>query len=339
MRVRKNAIAMDEDEIAAFLEALLRLKAKWATPETEMSVYDQFAGLHGAVMGVSTPTNADEGVNFGHWNIGFLPWHRQYLREFEDALDAEVSGVTVPYWDWADDVGAANRLFTADFLSSRHWGEPRAITDGVLQFNVPSSPSFRWWPEGLLGFRVDARLQEGLGTALTRGSMEGQWPPSRAAIESLTEVNLSLDGRNPLWAFWLILEQGVQQLPQTHNAGHNFIGGHMGGVFSPNDPIFWLHHANVDRLWDAWQSKQIATGASKTYEDTWPKSQEQSPFDGRPAPQGHNISDTMWPWVGDETGYRSTTVSDEILENLPLFAHAVTVRDVLDLRSLDITYQ
>jgi len=22
---------------------------------------------------------------------------------------------------------------------------------------------------------------------------------------------------------------------------------------APNDPLFWLHHANVDRLWDLWQ--------------------------------------------------------------------------------------
>ncbi|WP_420476657.1 tyrosinase family protein [Noviherbaspirillum sp. ST9] len=39
---------------------------------------------------------------------------------------------------------------------------------------------------------------------------------------------------------------------RPHNPVHNIIGGAMGGLRSPNDPIFYLHHANVDRLWHAW---------------------------------------------------------------------------------------
>jgi len=38
-----------------------------------------------------------------------------------------------------------------------------------------------------------------------------------------------------------------------HNGVHNLIGGAMDNLaVSPRDPIFWLHHANIDRLWDAW---------------------------------------------------------------------------------------
>lgn len=39
-----------------------------------------------------------------------------------------------------------------------------------------------------------------------------------------------------------------------HNLVHNIIGGVMSDMQSPIDPIFWLHHANVDRLWVAWVS-------------------------------------------------------------------------------------
>jgi tyrosinase len=39
-----------------------------------------------------------------------------------------------------------------------------------------------------------------------------------------------------------------------HNLVHNIIGGVMADMLSPEDPIFWLHHANVDRLWVAWVS-------------------------------------------------------------------------------------
>ncbi|SEI93711.1 Common central domain of tyrosinase [Frateuria terrea] len=46
-------------------------------------------------------------------------------------------------------------------------------------------------------------------------------------------------------------EPAVETAP--HNPVHNLIGGAMDNVaISPRDPIFWLHHANIDRLWDAW---------------------------------------------------------------------------------------
>ena len=37
-----------------------------------------------------------------------------------------------------------------------------------------------------------------------------------------------------------------------HNPVHDLIGNWMADMQSPTDPIFWLHHANVDRLWVAW---------------------------------------------------------------------------------------
>jgi tyrosinase len=37
-----------------------------------------------------------------------------------------------------------------------------------------------------------------------------------------------------------------------HNPVHDIIGSWMADMQSPTDPIFWLHHANVDRMWVAW---------------------------------------------------------------------------------------
>jgi tyrosinase len=54
---------------------------------------------------------------------------------------------------------------------------------------------------------------------------------------------------------------------QPHNLVHNCVGGAYNGVggfmqafMSPTDPIFFLHHANMDRLWDVWTRKQAAKG-------------------------------------------------------------------------------
>jgi tyrosinase len=38
-----------------------------------------------------------------------------------------------------------------------------------------------------------------------------------------------------------------------HGAVHVLIGGNMGSVpTAANDPIFWLHHCNIDRIWNRW---------------------------------------------------------------------------------------
>lgn len=39
-----------------------------------------------------------------------------------------------------------------------------------------------------------------------------------------------------------------------HGAPHNWIGGTMARIDSPADPVFWLHHANIDRIWAQWQA-------------------------------------------------------------------------------------
>jgi tyrosinase len=49
---------------------------------------------------------------------------------------------------------------------------------------------------------------------------------------------------------------GFQQaIEKVHDGPHNAIGGDMGTSRSPNDPVFFLHHANIDRLWAEWQSQ------------------------------------------------------------------------------------
>lgn len=338
MGVRKSAANLQPEEIAKFLEAIILLKTK--TNNQGISAYDQLVALHGAVMGVLTPTSGANTVNYGHGNIGFLPWHRQYLRTFENALsDALGEQVSIPYWDWSNVVGAANVLFTPNFLSSVRWGSSQDVSDGVLQFSVSGQQRPSWWPTGLSGFHVHSLLAEGLGTSLERGSTEPDWPPTDVMLEALVNVDQSLNGRHPLWVFWLILEQGVTQLPETHNAGHRFIGGHMGGAFSPNDPVFWLHHANVDRLWANWQNNRISNNLSANALETYPNPTEDSPFDGSIAPEGHKIGDTMWPWNGNAQGYTSAAVSQAIRNRLPEFNDTVRVEDVLDSASIGVTYQ
>ena len=44
-----------------------------------------------------------------------------------------------------------------------------------------------------------------------------------------------------------------RRLEQVHGFVHEAVGGTMAGPSSPADPLFFLHHANIDRLWAIWQ--------------------------------------------------------------------------------------
>jgi hypothetical protein len=55
-----------------------------------------------------------------------------------------------------------------------------------------------------------------------------------------------------------------------HNNVHNAVGGgpgFMSELLAPVDPIFWLHHANVDRLWDIWATRERRAGRTAMPED------------------------------------------------------------------------
>ncbi|MBB5062215.1 tyrosinase family protein [Granulicella mallensis] len=77
-----------------------------------------------------------------------------------------------------------------------------------------------------------------------------------------------------------------------HNSTHNYIGGgagegspipngpwgNMTNNLSPVDPIFFLHHSNMDRLWDVWTRKQQALNLPYLPNSQQLPSYEKEPF-------------------------------------------------------------
>lgn len=55
--------------------------------------------------------------------------------------------------------------------------------------------------------------------------------------------------------FYSFRDEGGVGLQVGHGITHVFIGGHMAGDSSPYDPIFYFHHANIDRLFNRWQTR------------------------------------------------------------------------------------
>ena len=72
--------------------------------------------------------------------------------------------------------------------------------------------------------------------------------PDKQSVESLWSA-LTQTGSTVSW-------QRFQEVWETrfHNPVHVFVGGDMNSGRSPKDPLFWMHHAFVDKLWADLQS-------------------------------------------------------------------------------------
>jgi tyrosinase len=93
---------------------------------------------------------------------------------------------------------------------------------------------------------------------------------------------------------------GLEGTP--HNDIHVWIGGLMGSVpTAARDPIFWLHHANIDRLWSSW----LALGNANPLDPAWRDNAANS-FNGR-----------SYEFF-DESGAQVTTIRvvNEVLDNV-----------------------
>ena len=63
------------------------------------------------------------------------------------------------------------------------------------------------------------------------------------------------DEINQVYSF-KTFRQFTANLELYHNRPHVWVGGTMVTYSSPADPIFWLHHANIDRIWSLWPKSQ-----------------------------------------------------------------------------------
>jgi len=96
------------------------------------------------------------------------------------------------------------------------------------------------FPAWLLGFTPTVNLMGGPHT-VTRNIGAFSNLPNTAAVAAAM-------GNGTFNSFASALE-GI------HNSGHVWVGGSMGGILTaPADPIFWMHHAEIDRIWSEWQS-------------------------------------------------------------------------------------
>jgi hypothetical protein len=326
MGVRKNARFLSVTEREDFARACVLMKADIVNPAApaaqRYSRWDELVAIHRMIQSAFAPGAAS--VNFGHGGLGrfsFLSWHRYFLHRLELDLQSKVPGVMIPYWDWTDPAS----IMTDDFL-----GPDGSIGDevrsGYFGADAPATgtnptPSPAWWPAGLTGWRLPDFA--GFGT------FDG---PLRRNLSNVASLPTASDLRDVLdmatyspFQYALESGNGITNFPaqQLHNGLHGWVGGHMNNpAASPFDPIFYLHHCNIDRLWAMWQVDGHAT---------------EYPVAG--GATQHHRNDLMYPWHGGAAGYgTNATIAADI--PMPDFSAlgAVANVDTLDFRALGYTY-
>lgn len=278
-----------------------------------------------------------------HHGWYFLPWHRGYLAAFEaivrdaiKSLPGAPANWALPYWNYNDSkVENPRRL-------------PEAFTKDTWPDGA-NNPLFEPRRYGTGSGTVVIRNQDvNLRPALTDPDFDGMLngSPGFGGVETPFQHNA--DRNHEGW-----LEQN------PHDTVHGQVGGSRAGR-NPNDwrnyglmsmpetaaldPIFWLHHANIDRLWEVWLHRNA--GFKNPTAGSWLNAPSGARKFVVPQPGGtrkqftpKDVLDTKAPWLN----YTYEDTSDPLggqqrlsrrLESLEPFVGASPVADDMKVAAM-----
>jgi tyrosinase len=238
MALRKNQNYLSADEKKQFTDAVLKLK-DGGSPGNR---YDQFVSMH------------YNNILAGHFGPAFFAWHREFLIKFEEALQTikNDQSIALPYWDWSVNQSQDSRWpFTADFLGGNGQGAYWQVKDGPFNYDLLDGKGNHQWP---LTVRTPAELYP----FLVRRFGPSQQP--QLSLPTGADVQAALQATPYDAKPWNVTSpSGFRTRAEgdtpfgMHNLIHLWVGGSMVPMTSPNDPVFWLHHCYIDKLWTDWQ--------------------------------------------------------------------------------------
>jgi tyrosinase len=211
------------------------IQVMMSRPPSDPTSYRFQANIHGTFDSATTPQEMQTWNNCEHGSYYFLSWHRMYLYFFDRILRAAAGdpNLVLPYWNWTDPAqrtlplpfrqpaNASNSLFIAPP------GRPAALDGGTASLGA-----------GTVDFSVafaDVNFDSPTGSGASFGG----------------QIAAPMQFNGPHGDFE----------SQPHDVVHVALGGLMDDPdTAAQDPIFWLHHANIDRMWNRW----LAQGGGRT---------------------------------------------------------------------------
>ena len=277
-------------------------------------------------------------VLFAHFGSSFLPWHRYYLLQYESELrhigeKMGISNFTLPYWDWTPTSSCL--MFTHELFGTPEYSDSVVNVNGALFENgkwpVICDQLFRLKAENE-HLTVNATECAQVKTLCDiEGDHVANRPLQRGAVTDLRNLrlpdykliamSLTPDQIEGTYGLTYYLEGDTEQCAgeavkcaydanedtNMHGLVHEYMGGQMStGGTAPNDPVFFLHHANVDRIYERWLQKY--NGILPSYQ----------PIDG--GSPGHNFNDylvPMFPVRKNADFYKESKELGYIYDDLP----------------------
>ena len=249
----------------------------------DVSTYNFLVHIHSYV---SRDRECTEGVDFAHKGPVFPVWHRRYLliveKEYQRIMENPSFGF--PYWQWEEN---DKTPFKKEYFGpTNSYGGHKSVTgtfgDSQIWSTICDLPVFgdnecaaNWNPcnpnEHLGNLRT---LQRGtLPNDCNNKIIDPQpYLPNRVEVMiAIAAPNYDTSMRNSRDSFRRRLEgfntirsavrctgpeedrEDCNSKQYMHNNVHNWIGGHMAVISAAvNDPIFSLHHCNIDRILESW---------------------------------------------------------------------------------------
>ncbi|KAI9292030.1 Di-copper centre-containing protein [Neoconidiobolus thromboides FSU 785] len=188
--------------------------------------YDEFARIH------------LENAPFAHGTIQFLVWHREYILQFEQLLRTISPNIVLPYWDWSIDFQdpASSSVLQSFMLGGN--GNPdneNCVENGIFGNMLMSYPR-----------------QHCLKRQYDLGNRMSNFFSTNSLLNMIRNSNSYQRFNND-----------IEMLP--HARVHVNLGGNEGDMsymFSTNDPLFWLHHTFIDKIYYEWQQQHPSLATS-----------------------------------------------------------------------------
>lgn len=275
--VRREWNSLSNNERKAYTDAVLCLQAKQSrTPSSLVpgakSRFDDWVATH-----------INQTLTI-HYTGTFLAWHRYFTWQYEQALRNECGyRGSQPYWDWARTAITgleASPMLDGSAYSMSGNGEPIPNKPDIVIGGSPGLPEVIL-PAGSGGGCVTsgpfANMKVNLGPVsmqlpgnITVGGGPGtglDYNPrclkrdltnyANQRWANATSVVRTILNPKDIDSFQMTL-QGIPGSGDlaVHGGGHYSMGGDPGRdlFVSPGDPLFYLHHASIDRTWWIWQT-------------------------------------------------------------------------------------
>jgi polyphenol oxidase len=239
VRVRKSVFDLDAGEIARLKGAYAELRKLTQQGPSDTRGWSHQGEVHcWYCSGALDSLNGME-IHGGWW---FLAWHRAFLYFHEKILGALINDPTfaLPYWDWDSCTDDPNDKTGRNRFPGEVYGFPGDTTNPLFDPSRAVGPNDRIDP-----IWVGPTTMKPIMTAASftdfGGSGNQELPIATQAVGDLQQMGQLEGGPHGLVHVWTTDPKGFSGAPD------------MGALASSAfDPVFYAHHANIDRLWDVW---------------------------------------------------------------------------------------